>query len=362
MTLRDLLEFRSNAILAYGARTLDVMIAHFLCPRCHQEVSDTAVRAAASVVYTNLPGVIRWATGCASKVTANATCIPCGRGAKLVHVDYHLFHTGENKDLVVRWFPKASLFGRARHELGWFVDGDFHAVDSLAPDAQRILTRDALLRSAQTASEIEGVEAALPRIAKAAEQLAGERDLLDFVPILLEAGRAGLASQIVGAHIEKHPDDPAGYFGMANIIIQVVTHGAAPEERLSEAARYTQRALELQPEHLGAQLAKGTIMRMLGHDDAAQHCYRVMIERDPECAQAHYNLAKLLLEADPDQAAKHFAVGEKHDPQDPDYPIGLAFALAKAGHIDKAREALERARELTPDHPAIPQVEEILPG
>jgi len=56
-----------------------------------------------------------------------------------------------------------------------------------------------------------------------------------------------------------------------------------------------------------------------------------LMERQPDCAEAHFNLATMSLEDESQLTLEHFEAGEGLEPEDPDYLVGAARALVKLG-------------------------------
>jgi tetratricopeptide (TPR) repeat protein len=181
--------------------------------------------------------------------------------------------------------------------------------------------------------------------------------LMEVALALISLGRTGLASAIAEAHIAAHPDDPSGHFTLGQVIFHVVNHGAMPREAISEAISHIEAGLALDPSSVEGSLALASCRRFQHRDDDARVLYERVLEGQPGCAVAHYNLGIMALETDPTSALTHFELGEKSEPDDPDYPMGVARACVALGRFEVAREALNRVRELAPDHPLLGVVE-----
>jgi hypothetical protein len=356
------LEVRQQAIEKYGPRALDSVNVSWLCERCGVPVAPPSLIVIGTAPYRDLEGLIRSAVGCGlrgARAEDKVKCGACGKTPKMNHFDYHAYSSASRKDLVVRCFPKGGFRSGARHELlRWDAAGGYAPVAHLTVGENAALARDGCLREAEAMLNVSGVEAALKPLEEALQRTPGDPALLEFVPLLTQAGRTGLASAIAQEHIQRHPEDAAGYFWLAESIIQVVTAGALPPERLAEADQLLRQALQWRSDYPEAAVARCTIRRLGGAAAAAAACYEDVIRRYPANAEAHYNLALMALEANPQMALEHFIAGEALSPQDADYPTGRARACLKLGRLEEARAALRRAEELDPDHPRLNELRE----
>lgn len=352
------LAHRAESLARYGVRTMDVALAAFRCPSCGVDVPDPSVRVIAAIGYRDLSSLVAYATRLGADLRESPSCPACATTSVLERFDYHAFHSSAKRDLVVRVHPRRGELGSARHELAWWTPGtEPVTIAALSPEQVKTVERDALLRGAQTELEVGGVDRALPTIERALESIPGDPDLMRLVPVLLSAGRSGLAGAICDAHIAAHPQDPSGHFGLADVVIQVVAHGAWPLEKLSEADAALQRVLEIDPEHLEGRMALGTLMRLRGEDEPALGVYRRLLEKHDDFGPLHYNIGSLLLaRGEAESALRHFTAGEALDLTDPDYALGRARALWKLGRVAEARAALEKARKMAPDDARVAQV------
>lgn len=353
------LSHRAESLRKYGVRTMDVGIATFECLACKTEVADPAMRVIGSIAYRDLDSLVEFGMKLGADVGRNTPpCPACETRSTLARFDYHSFHSGGDRDLVVRFFPRPTLLGKDRHELLWWTPGSEPVtIATLSPAQRACVTRDALLRSAQTDMEIRGLEDALPSIERALEGIPGDPDLMEFVPVLQAVGRFKLAGAICDAHTLAHPEDPVGHFGQANVTIQLVMHGAWPLEKLEEAEGALRRVLEIDPQHLEGRMAIGTILRMRGEDEPALGMYLDLLKRHDDFGPLHFNIGSLLLaRGDAARALAHFTAGEALDDSDPDYPLGRARCLAQLGRLPEAKAAHEKARLMAPDYAKVAQV------
>jgi tetratricopeptide (TPR) repeat protein/tRNA A-37 threonylcarbamoyl transferase component Bud32 len=113
------------------------------------------------------------------------------------------------------------------------------------------------------------------------------------------------------------------------------------------------------PGNMAAYNNRGRILTALGRTDEAVAMYEKAAELDRQNAFPLINLSFLYLINAPD-AAKAEEVGRKLvalDPEVANYHSMLGWALAVQLRFDEAREVLQRALELEPDHPyAVPNM------
>jgi hypothetical protein len=109
--------------------------------------------------------------------------------------------------------------------------------------------------------------------------------------------------------------------------------------RDEEAKESFLAVLRLEPTHLGALTDLGGLSLATGYRSAALTLYRQAVDRHPQCATAHVNLANLLSdESDPSEARKHYETALKLDPSLAFAHQGLAAVLTKLGEHASAEE------------------------
>ena len=97
--------------------------------------------------------------------------------------------------------------------------------------------------------------------------------------------------------------------------------------RLEEAHRLAERAIEVAPEYVSAWVNDGLILQLLGRTAEAEARYRTALEKDAENLDALLNLSKMYL---------------------------------RSGREVAARKTLERALEVSPDHPLVRQLLQLI--
>lgn len=247
-----LLALRADMTQRQGASALDVVLPSWTCRACDRPVVDPALRTIGQVAYRELDGLIRQAREVGEQIVhaTRPRCPDCGRKAVLRHVDYHAWHSGEGRDLVVRVTPARRLLGRARRTLLWWSDADGHRPAELDAAATEALTRDALQRQVTLWLERNDTPRTVAAIAEAADALAGDSVLLSYIPFLLDCGSAtGLAGGIVEAHVARRPEDPEGHYWLGRVILDLVGRAVWPPHRLADAQAHLETCLRLDPTH-----------------------------------------------------------------------------------------------------------------
>ena len=112
--------------------------------------------------------------------------------------------------------------------------------------------------------------------------------------------------------------------------------GGSPPEK---AVRAYQKAIELNPQAVGAYINLGTIFYNLGQLDAAESCYRVALSLDPGYGLVHFNLGNVADEKNELPAArKCYEEAIRCEPSYPDPHYNLALVYEKLGLHGKARQ------------------------
>lgn len=98
---------------------------------------------------------------------------------------------------------------------------------------------------------------------------------------------------------------------------------------------------------------RGIIAARLGQPDLAQHFLKAALVENPRNAEAHGQLGLLLLASQPAAAAAAFAAALALQGGRVDWLAGLAETLDHFGYEAFARDCLDEARALSPDHAAV---------
>jgi len=129
---------------------------------------------------------------------------------------------------------------------------------------------------------------------------------------------------------------------------------------LAEAATEFEALVSYKADQFAPHLALGMIYRGLGNKDAAEKNLRQCLENLPTedslavratKNEAHYQLSRVLV----DKGDFHGALAEAEvaadaDPQNPNYQVGKASALAQLDRKPEAIKALDHALKLDPNH------------
>ena len=109
-------------------------------------------------------------------------------------------------------------------------------------------------------------------------------------------------------------------------------------ETIPKAIRAYQKAIEFNPQAMGALINMGTIHYNCGELGKAERCYRTALSIDPGYGLVHFNLGNVFEEKnDLEPARQHYEQAVRMDPGYPDAHYNLALAYEKLGLHGKAR-------------------------
>jgi Tfp pilus assembly protein PilF len=92
----------------------------------------------------------------------------------------------------------------------------------------------------------------------------------------------------------------------------------------------------------------------MGRFEEARASLEKVIDLEPDSVRAHIMLGRVFeLLSQPAAAAAQFTAALELAPDDLAAWLGLATARLELGELPGARQALERARNLAPDHPQV---------
>jgi Flp pilus assembly protein TadD len=353
--MHPLLAERSRAAARLGAGVPDVVVITRSCRGCVSFVDDDPPRSVTTVEYRDLDSLVATARKLGARLFDEAgACTTCGRRAPAVAVDYHAWHAAMGRDLVVRTHRR--LF-TVEADLAWWTP-DLGFQPARPTEMQRhLVRRDAAFRALRLTLDRSGVRGALPLVEDAAASFRGDPELLGYLPQLLGAGKTDLVGQIAAAHIALKPNDAEGYFWLAMAVYDNVNRGALPRAYLVQAEGHLERALAIKQDFADADCALCHVARARGDEEAALRCFARAVEKYPGNARLLGDLAALELKRAPVDALEHFRRAERLDPNDADFALGSARALVALGRLVEARDATERARALSPQHPRLREVE-----
>jgi tetratricopeptide (TPR) repeat protein len=348
---------RSRAAQSHGAGLLDAIYVSVSCKRCNRFLDDPTGRQVTSADYRDLDALIERVLVAAREIFAEPpiVCRLCGTKTQTVAVDYHAWHTGTNRDLVIR-AAKRPLLGIESELLWWDEPHGFASVGTLRVEDREHVRRDACFRRIGAAIARAGVRAALGAIEEALTAFPGDPDLLRVLPELLAAGKVEVVAQITRAHVNAHPDDANGHFWMANAITQQVKRGLADAAQLVEAENHLGIALEKRPDFMDAELALCALARARNQLDEAEKRYVRALKKNPKHLPLLLEFGTFMLDRDAVVSLELFERAVMLAPQDPAPLFGQARALIYLGRVTEADVLLDEAR---PAHGADPRLQEL---
>jgi tetratricopeptide (TPR) repeat protein len=138
------------------------------------------------------------------------------------------------------------------------------------------------------------------------------------------------------------------------VLYDILSAAQAGQGKLEKAARSCQRALEVNPEHIGAHSNLGIIFRQLGRlDEAISSCRKALII-DPRHAQTQINLGVALRTMGRlDEAVHCYREALKVKPDSFMAHSNLGNALKDIGQFDEAVASHREAVNLNPNSPEV---------
>jgi len=144
------------------------------------------------------------------------------------------------------------------------------------------------------------------------QALFGERPTVEGVRLVKEAANNALATD---------PDNVIAIGALARVASDF-------EFDLPAAARFHQRALELEPGNLVSLNAAGTMLMFIGRLEEARRLFEYRLAHDPANPTAHYNMAIVLYSARQwDAAIDEYRATLRLSPEVAGAPSGIALAL-----------------------------------
>jgi tetratricopeptide (TPR) repeat protein len=166
----------------------------------------------------------------------------------------------------------------------------------------------------------------------------------------------GNASRWISRAVEKEPGDPRTQLAAAQWVLLVGTKSRAALSPPRDARSYADKALELDPQSIDAQLTRGTVALFDKDYAKAEGCFEVVLKKEPENCAARNNLALTLGEqTDAEKKKRAVQLAEANFdacPDDIEARATLAWALFNSGAARRADELLlphKTSGELTCD-------------
>ena len=360
--MREFEDMRRKQISQFGPMTFDHLIVRGVCGGCKRPVLiELKTDSVAERAFESMSDFVDSSARALSDMFKGAPaldCAICNSPLKPISAEYYFFDSASDHDVVLRWSPKTSFFGKPATELFTLArDGELSPLGKASPEQEARIVHDSAFRNAFATFATDPVEQAILGVERLSATYPADPLLLVFVPIMLKKLHARVSWDIARNHEAAHPGDSEGHYWIGEILTFCFNHRTESLSRVPEARAALQRALELRPDHLPAALSLCSLFQLEGRTSEAKDAYSKLLITYPNCMQAHFNLATMLLETDPATSLEHFRRGERLAPEDPDFPVGCVRALLALGRTDEAREALKRARNTTDHHPRFAELE-----
>jgi Tfp pilus assembly protein PilF len=118
-----------------------------------------------------------------------------------------------------------------------------------------------------------------------------------------------------------------------------------------EAVLHYQRALEINPNDLGALVNFGSALLDAGRTEEAATQFQRALKIDPDNLAAHLNRALAMRQLDRfDEAVAHYEKALKIQPNNADAHVNLGAVLVLQGKYDEAADQFRKALEIAPAH------------
>ncbi len=356
---------RADAIRESGVFVADHIHATLACTSCHRPPAHPIVLSVGEATYRTFADLERaaWAHALDKQGYESLTCDHCKGALVASHEDFHTYLEAYQRDLVLRCLPRTGFFTRKRLELYWWSAEDGYVARGPLKTAElEELRRCAYLRAPALRLKQRDRQVAVELVKEAMEAIEGEARLLQFASLLTDNGEYDLAIRLCEQHVLRHPNDARAHFHLGEIAFRRPVAKDARTAALMEAETHVSKAVRMRSDYPEAELLLANLMRSRQQFVGARLLLNGLLDRDASVAEAHYGLGLMALDTNPATALRHFSEGERHRPNEGDYPIARAKALVKLGRKAEARRALERARALVPESPRIAELEAMLTG
>lgn len=158
---------------------------------------------------------------------------------------------------------------------------------------------------------------------------------------LSELNRYSESVELLGGMLKGHPEDAAEdaaiYLLLSSVHLQ--------NDKLKEAEAAARKAVSLNPDDPEGTIQLSSVLEKFGKADLAEKGLRELLQHQPDNATALNNLSYLLLEQTTNyqEALKLIEQAVAIEPVNGSFLDTLGWAHYKVGHLDKARESLEKA-------------------
>ena len=118
-----------------------------------------------------------------------------------------------------------------------------------------------------------------------------------------------------------------------------------------KAEEHFLKAIELKPNYADAYHNLANIYHQVGRDDLAEEYYQKALEFNPQLWQSHQNLAALyFLQERPDLSLEQLLAAIGINPNNAELYTNLAITYQKLGQVQEAKQVLQKALSLDPQH------------
>jgi tetratricopeptide (TPR) repeat protein len=188
--------------------------------------------------------------------------------------------------------------------------------------------------------ELDLPDDALPALEKAS-RLRPNNDSYSYVLASANVSKKQyeVAGKLFQALLAKHPDDPVLNYAMGSLLFL--------EVKLSEAAKYLHKSIELQPNQTVAYYYMALVSEGTGENDQAIATLRDVLRRDPDYGPAYEALGRILVKEK--KYAEAQQILEKAVVLNPEsvkahYQLGILWG--RAGKQDDANKEFEIVKQL----------------
>ncbi len=152
------------------------------------------------------------------------------------------------------------------------------------------------------------------------------------------------AAETFGALHRESPKDLRGLVGVVETM--------AAQNKMPEAVKEMQTAVQAEPDRRDLQLAYADLLRQTEKYDEAIAIYKDLVAKDPKNAALLYRLGETYRrKGDLNAAIDTFRKGSQVEPNDPTNLMQLGLLMEGTGKRDQAKPIYEQILKIQPDHP-----------
>ncbi|MEZ4373775.1 MAG: DUF1266 domain-containing protein [Polyangiaceae bacterium] len=266
---------------------------------------------------------------------------------------YHAFHSGRGEDIVL-------LAEEGGYTTFWWNGSRTEKLDRLTPEEERCLVQDSKLRAVEGKLRSSGWDAAWPMLEEALPALKGRPEVLRFAEKLRVQERYADALLLVDHYLAVWSECVNSRWLKARILMQAVHDGDWSIEHLSVASWCMRYVLRRWSDYLPARGLLAQVPLYAGEGSATARRLASLVEIQPNDAVLRYNYGSVLERRDSELALQQYEAGQRIDPEDIDFPLGISRVLVDLGRVEDARAALDRAQTLDANHGALQRLRELV--